>query len=211
MYVIEHLYTGRGQEMVASAEISGARSEDSILEVLVWAAAAERAEALVEALAGPGRAVRSVLDEAELAQTAYRRAADVLVVESAPALAVQSAFLRIPLILLRPADDRPAHELARHAYAIVSRPAEAALALDRLIEHRRLAQNALTRREPPRRCSRCGRGYDPAAGRKAPSRRFVRFGQVTLCGSCVSALRTLLDHSDAPWVDAAVGPGQKAS
>ncbi len=194
--------------MVASAELTGAESGDSVLDVLVWAASGDRAQALIEALEGPGRAVRSVLDEAELAQIAYRRAADVLVVEAAPALEAQTSFLRLPLILVRRAEERPVPQLARHAYAIVSRPVEAALALDRLVEHRRLAEHALTRREPPRRCSRCGRGYDPAAGRKGTARRFVRFGQVTLCGACVSTLRSLLDHTDAPWVDAALAPGQ---
>ncbi len=136
--------------MVASAELTGAESGDSVLDVLVWAASGDRAQALIEALEGPGRAVRSVLDEAELAQIAYRRAADVLVVEAAPALEAQTSFLRLPLILVRRAEERPVPQLARHAYAIVSRPVEAALALDRLVEHRRLAEHALTRREPPR-------------------------------------------------------------
>ncbi len=193
------------------SEIVETFAEEPVTTVLVWAADAGRADVLAEAVAGSDRAVRTVLDEGELVQLAYRRGADVLVVEDGPALAAQATFLRVPIVLVRQGDDRPSPRLARHAYAIVARPAEAGLAVDRLLEHRRLAQHALARREPPRRCSRCGRGYDPLAGRKGTARRFVRFGQVTLCGSCVGALRSLLDHAETPWVDGEVPASRKTA
>lgn len=177
---------------------------DAGLTVAVWAADAARVAALAAAVAGPGRSVQEVLDLGELIRLAYHRLVDALVLEDAEVLGSQVAFLRLPIILVRRGPDGPTPRLAKQAYAIVARPAEAGLAVERLLEHRRLAARAGGRREPPRRCSRCGRGYDPAAGRKGVARRFVRFGQVTLCGACVADLRTVLVHAEAPWVDAGV-------
>jgi hypothetical protein len=108
----------------------------------------------------------------------------------------------VPLVLLvgdLPSAGRPA------SYADVRTPAEAALVVDRLVEHQHLAERARYRREPPRRCSRCGRPFDASrvhAGSRA--RRFVKFGSVALCGGCVDELRRLLRVADTPYVEADV-------
>src|SRR5262249_29883705 len=95
------------------------------------------------------------------------------------------------------------HRLAGRAYAVAETPPEAALAVDRFFEHCRLAQQAASRRSVPGRCSRCGRYFDAVKARNgAPSRRFVRFGSVALCGSCVEALRRLLRTAETAVVEA---------
>lgn len=157
--------------------------------------------ALEAAAQGPGRTVVPAPD-GDLAGLANRGDADLLVAEDAEHVRVQSSFLRLPMVLVERTGTPPDERLTQRAYAVVHRPSEVGLAVDRFLEHRTLATRAASRREPPRRCSRCGRGYDPAAGRKGPARRFVRFGGVSLCGGCVEKLRGLLAGADAPYVEA---------
>lgn len=183
-------------------DLTVARQDDRV-SILVWAADAGRSAALVEALEGPGRTIQPVLDS-EMADLTYHRSADLLVAEDGIGLAEQLPFIRIPLILVRRPDAPSAtpREVPK-AYAIVARAAETTLAVDRFVEHRRLSQQATARREPPRQCSRCGRGYDPMAGRKSGvARKFVRFGSVSLCGGCVEELRSLIQHAETPFVEA---------
>lgn len=176
------------------------------MAILVWAATPERADALAASLAGEGRIVTVMADEGELAQAAWRGGAHLLVAEDGPGLASQEAFLRVPLILVQRAGVPASPRLARRAYAIVARSADLELAVDRFMEHRLLAERAALRREPPRRCSRCGRGYDSSAGRKGVAMRFVRFGVISVCGGCIETLRQLLVKSDTPFVEAEMEP-----
>jgi hypothetical protein len=177
--------------------------EDNRVSILVWAADAGRSAALVDALRGEGRTIQPVLD-GDMATLTYHRTADLLVAEDGAGLAAQLPFIRIPLILVRRPDAPSATpRIIPKAYAIVARAAEATLAVDRFIEHRRLSERATARREPPRQCSRCGRGYDPMAGRKSGvARKFVRFGAISLCGGCVEELRNLIQHAETPFVEA---------
>jgi len=155
---------------------------------------------LVESLAEPERVVRVLEQDADL--TSAHLYGSLLVAEFEPRLTLQQEFVRGPFVLLDPAR-AAAHRLASRAYAIVATPSEAALAVDRFFEHRRLAQAAANRRVMPGRCSRCGRPFDALRARNgAPSRRFVRFGSVALCGSCVEALRRLLRSAEGAVVEA---------
>ncbi len=173
-----------------------------MLAVSVWAADPERAAALAEAVRGPGRVVHLLADDAALANAWRATPSGVLIAEDGPRTEMQLAFLHLPLILVR-AGGRPASRVAQRAYATVGSAAEAALALDRLAEHQQLAALAARRREPPRGCSRCGRGYDVLKVRGAGlARRFVKFGTIALCGSCLDQLRRLLRAADAPFVEA---------
>lgn len=197
---------GRTQPLNLSPTASAEWGEQ--VRVLVWAADAERAARMASMVEGAGRLVEVSLDDEALIRVASRGGADLLVAEDAPALVAQAAFLRLPLLLLRSparhglADDR----LARRAYAVVARVSDLGLAVERFLEHRLLSQRAAQRHEPPRRCSRCGRGYDAVAGRKGVARRFVRFGSVSLCGGCVETLRKLLATTDAGFVEAEAPP-----
>jgi hypothetical protein len=178
-------------------------------EVLVWATAPTRADALARVLAAPDRRVRVLAHDAELALAGRTAPGAVLVAEAGPGLEAQQAFLGLPLVLVAEPSGRqePSPALARRAYAVVRSPAQAALVLDRLVEHQRLAERAGRRHEPPRRCSRCGRGFDSRKVREGTvARRFVKFGAVALCGGCVDALRRLLREADAPFVEADVRP-----
>jgi hypothetical protein len=158
--------------------------------ILVWAPDWQVGEDLEASLRGVGHAVRRLEEDAQLA-TGHPRDA-LLVAQCGPRLEAQRAFLRGPLILVE-AGRKPSSALAARAYAIVAQASDAGHAVDRFVEHRHLAQQVAERREPPRRCSRCGRGFDALKARGAgTSRRFVRFGSVALCGACVEALRTLL-------------------
>jgi len=168
--------------------------------VLVWATRPDLAEALARVLAEPDRAVRLLEQDAELSSA--HTFASVLVAEFGPRLELQQSFLRGPFVLIDPERAAP-HRLAARAYAVASTPSEAALAVDRFFEHRHLAQQAAGRRTRPGRCSRCGRGFDALKARSgAPSRRFVRFGSVALCGGCVEALRRLLRAAETAVVEA---------
>jgi hypothetical protein len=171
-------------------------------EVLIWADSHALADALLASLAAAGHAGRVLEQDAELALRGRTGPRAVLIAEDGPRLRAQAAFLGVPLILVvggLPQAGRPA------SYAEVHTPAEAALVVDRLVEHQRLAERARYRREPPRRCSRCGRPFDATrvhAGSR--TRRFVKFGGVALCGGCVEELRRLLRVADAPYVEADV-------
>jgi hypothetical protein len=163
--------------------------------ILVWAPDWQISEAIEASLVEVGHAVRRIDSDAELA-TRHQRDA-LLVAQCGPRLEAQHAFLRGPIILVE-AGRAPSPALAARAYAVVAQPSEAGLAVDRFLEHRELARQVAERRGPPRRCSRCGRGFDALKARGAgTARRFVRFGSISLCGTCVEALRTLLRQSQA--------------
>jgi hypothetical protein len=167
--------------------------------VLVWATRPGLADALAETLAEPGRTVRLLEQDADLSSADTLGV--VLVAEFEPRFAVQAPFVRGPLVLLDPERAAP-RPLSSRACAVVGTPSEAALAVDRFFEHRRLSIQAAGRRAMPGRCSRCGRHFDAVkAGRGSPARRFVRFGAVALCGSCVEALRRLLRTAETAVVE----------
>jgi hypothetical protein len=171
-----------------------------VAAILIWAHDATLGEALLDYLAEPGRSIRVLDTDAELAATGAD--GSVLVAQAGPRLAAQQAFLRVPFILVDPARSSDAR-LARRAYAVVANPPEAGLAVDTYLTHSGLAEAAAARRGPPRRCSRCGRGFDSLkASQGGSARRFVRFGSVALCGSCVEQLRTLLRRVESAVVEA---------
>jgi hypothetical protein len=171
-------------------------------EVLIWADSHRLADALVAALGPAGHPSRVLEQDAELVLRGRTSPRTVVIGEDGPRLRAQAAFLGVPLILVvgdAPRTGRPP------SYAEVRTPVEAALVVDRLVEHQRLAERARYRREPPRRCSRCARPFDATrvrAGSRA--RRFVKFGSVALCGGCVDELRRLLRVADTPYVEADV-------
>jgi hypothetical protein len=163
--------------------------------ILVWADDWQVGETIEASLIGVGHTVRQLQDDAELA-TVHQRDA-LLVAQCGPRLEAQQAFLRGQLILVE-AGRKPSAALAARAYAIVAQASEAGHAVDRFVEHSQLARQVAERRGPPRRCSRCGRGFDALKARgTGTARRFVRFGAVSLCGTCVEALRTLLRQATA--------------
>ena len=167
--------------------------------VLIWAHDATLAESLRDYLAEPGRSVRVLDTDAELAATGV---GGLLVAQAGPRLAAQQAFVRGPFILVDPTRSSQTN-LARRAYAVVADPPEAGLAVDAYFTHCRLAEAAAAHRGPPRRCLRCGRGYDSLRAKQGGSaRRFVRFGTSALCGGCVEQLRTLLRRVESAVVDA---------
>jgi hypothetical protein len=168
--------------------------------ILIWAHDPAVAEALVRHGSKPGRGVRVVDGDAELA--ASTASGILLVAQAGPRLEAQRAFLRGPLILVDQARTSSG-ALANQAYAVVANPPEAGLAVDQFLTHRRLAEQAAHHRGPPQRCSRCGRGFDSLKARGGgTARRFVRFGSISLCGSCVESLRTLLRHAESAVVEA---------
>ena len=163
--------------------------------ILVWAPDWQVGEAIEASLVGVGHAVRHIESDAELA-TGHPRDA-LLVAQCGPRLEAQAAFVRGSFILVE-AGCAPSPALAARAYAVVAQPSEAGHAVDRYVEHRQLARQVADRRGPPRRCSRCGRGFDAVKARGVGNaRRFVRFGSISLCGTCVEALRTLLRQAQA--------------
>src|SRR5579859_3612697 len=170
------------------------------LTILIWATDSAVAEALAHDLSEPGRAVQVLDGDAQLA--ASGNTGSLLVAQAGPRLEAQQGFLRGPLILVDPARMSSA-ALVRVAYAVVANGPEAGLAVDQFVTHRRLAERAARHREPPRRCSRCGRGFDSLKARgTGTARRFVRFGSISLCGSCVESLRTLLRQAESAVVEA---------
>jgi len=172
-----------------------------VVAVLIWAHDAALAESLFDHIGEPGRSVRVLDSDAELA-TAGASSGSLLVAQAGPRLDAQQAFVRGPFILVDPARSSPA-SLARRAYAVVANPPEAGLAVDGYLTHRRLAEEAAARRDPPRRCLRCGRGFDSLkAGQGGSARRFVRFGSVALCGRCVERLQTLLRGTESAVIEA---------
>lgn len=168
--------------------------------ILIWAHDAALAAALVRSVSEPGRTVHVIENDAELAVSGA--SGSLLVAQAGPRLEAQQAFLRGPFILVDQARTAPA-SLARTAYAVVANPPEAGLAIDRFLTHRRLAEQAARHRGPPRRCARCGRGFDSLKARGAgTARRFVRFGSIALCGGCVESLRSLLRQAESGVVEA---------
>jgi len=158
--------------------------------VLVWAPEQQVAETIEASLVGVGHSVRRLEHDADLATLHQRHT--LLVAQCGPRLEAQQAFVRGPLILVE-SGCKPSDALAARAYAVVAQPAEIGHAVDRFVEHRQLAAEVAERRGPPRHCSRCGRGFDALKARgPGTARRFVRFGAIALCGTCVEALRTLL-------------------
>jgi hypothetical protein len=168
--------------------------------VLIWAHDPDVAAELALNVDEPGRAVRLVEDDAQLA--ASGSSGRLLVAQAGSRLEAQRVFLRGPLIVLDPARIS-SNELADRAYAVVFNAPEAGLAVDRFLTHRRLADQAASHRGPPRYCSRCGRGFDSLKARGVgTARRFVRFGSISLCGSCVECLRTILRRAESAVVEA---------
>jgi hypothetical protein len=168
--------------------------------ILIWAHDPTVAIDLALNVDEPGRAVRVLDDDAQLA--ASGSSGRLLVAQAGPRLETQRAFLRGPLVLVDPTRISSG-DLARSAYAVVANPPEAGLAVDRFLTHRRLADQAASHRGPPRYCARCGRGFDSLKARGVgTARRFVRFGSISLCGSCVESLRTLLRRAESAVVEA---------
>ena len=168
--------------------------------ILIWAHDLAVAEALFYSLSEPGRSLHVLDSDADLA--ASGSAGMLLVAQAGPRLEAQQAFLRGPLILVDQARTSSS-ELAKRAYAVVANAPEAELAVDRFLTHRRLAAQAAGHRGPPRYCARCGRGFDGVKARGAgTARRFVRFGSISLCGSCVESLRTLLRQTETAVIEA---------
>jgi hypothetical protein len=144
--------------------------------------------------------VHALRDDAQLA--GHSASGGLLVAQAGPRLTAQQTFVREPFILIDPDRVSPL-VLARRAYAVVDTVAEAGLLVDRYFVHRDLAQRAANRRDAPRRCSRCGRGFDAQRARAGGNaRRFVRFGSVALCGGCVEELRALLRQQESPLIEA---------
>jgi hypothetical protein len=168
--------------------------------ILIWATDPDLAEALEEYLHDQGRNLRVLENDAELA--ASGTSAGVLVAEAGPRLEAQRLFLRGPLILV----DRhrgASRELLGRAYAVVNDAPGASLAVDRFLTHRRAAERVAGARGSPRRCSRCGKGFDALKARRGgTATRFVRFGSISLCGGCVEKLRTLLRQTETTVVEA---------
>ena len=167
------------------------------IAIVIWATDARLAEALCAELADPLRELRVLEDDGELAASGSCGA--LLVAEAGPRFEAQRAFVRGPVILVDP--DHLAS--APDAYAVVRNAPEAGLAVDRFFTHRRAAEQVAGARGSPRRCSRCGRGFDALKARRGGNAtRFVRFGSIALCGSCVEKLRSLLRQQESVVVEA---------
>jgi hypothetical protein len=168
--------------------------------ICVWATDAVLADALHEYLPEPGRELRVLGNDAELA--ALGSGGMLLVAEAGPRLSAQEPFLHLPIILVDPDRTAPPR-LREKAYAIVANAPEASLAVDRFLTHRLAAAQVAGQRDSPRRCSRCGRGFDSLKARRGgTATRFVRFGSISLCGSCVEKLRTLLRQTETSVIEA---------
>jgi hypothetical protein len=168
--------------------------------ILIWATEQPLLEDLHEYLAEPARALQELEDDGQLAASGSNGA--LLVAQVGPRLEAQRAFLRGPFILIDPTRSASA-ELKSRAYAIVANAPEAGLAVDRFLTHRQAAERVAGHRGSPRRCSRCGRGFDALkASRGGTATRFVRFGSISLCGSCVEKLRSLLRQAETTVVEA---------
>ncbi len=167
------------------------------ITIVIWATDARLAEALRAELADPLRELRMLEDDGELAASGSRGA--LLVAEAGSRFEAQRAFVRGPVILVDPGRLASATD----AYAVVRNAPEAGLAVDRFLTHRRAAEQVAGARGSPRRCSRCGRGFDALKARRGGNAtRFVRFGSIALCGSCVEKLRSLLRQAESVVVEA---------
>jgi hypothetical protein len=168
--------------------------------ILIWATDPRLTDRLAEALGEPGRELRVLEDDGQLAASGAGRT--LLVAEAGPRLEAQQAFLRGPLVLVDPGGVS-SRELRARAYAVVTTAGEANLAVDGFLRHRAAAAQVAGARGSPRRCARCGRGFDALkAQRGGTATRFVRFGSTALCGSCVDKLRTLLRQAETAIVEA---------
>jgi hypothetical protein len=168
--------------------------------ILIWAADPDLVEALTSALMEPDRELQILEDDGQLASRTG--ATTLLVAGSSPRLEAQLAFLRGAIIVVDP-NGTTSPALRRLAYAIATNAAGASLAVDRFLIHRRLAEQVAGQRASPRRCSRCGRGFDALrAQHGGTARRFVRFGSIALCGGCVESLRRLLREATVALVEA---------
>src|SRR5215207_5593987 len=164
------------------------------MTVQIWAPDAAQERVLAQHLADLGYPVDVLHSEAELAVA--HTSGELLVAAYGPGLQVQYEFVRGPIVVLDPERAAP-YALARRAYAVVDTPDEAALMVDRFYLHQRLAQEAAGKRGSPRRCSRCGRGFDARKVREGTTtQRFIRFGAVALCGGCVEELRKRLREAE---------------
>jgi hypothetical protein len=168
--------------------------------VQVWANHPEVVGALRAYLDDMATELHEIQDDAELAASGSN--GSLLVAQAGPRLTAQQRFLRGPFILIDPHRESP-RALAERAYAVVTSVPEAGLAVDRYFTHRQLVDELVGRRGSPRRCSRCGRGFDSQKVRAgSPARRFVRFGSIALCGTCVEQLRSLLRQAESAVVEA---------
>src|SRR4051812_5525120 len=131
--------------------------------IVIWATDARLAEALCAELADPLRELRVLEDDGELAASGSSGA--LLVAEAGPRFDAQRAFVRGPVILVD-ADGVARAGSAAHSYAVVRNAPEAGLAVDRFFTHRRAAEQVAGARGSPRRCSRCGRGFDALKARR---------------------------------------------
>ncbi len=172
--------------------------------VLVWSADFERAAMMLAAASSVGRRVWTASDLSDLVVQASARMADLLLLDEDSSLDPQAPFLRSPLVLVANGPRPVCRAIGRRAYAIVHRLQDVPFAVDRFQEHARLSAAARARREPPRRCARCARGYDPSRARLGGAERFARFGSISLCGGCVDALQQLLTRATTPYVEAEV-------
>ncbi len=111
--------------------------------------------------------------DAQLVEIAYGRQVDLIVAEEARWLEAQLPFLRTPFFLLRAPLVVGPSQLTLRACACVRSSGEIGLAIDQFVAHQRLAKRAATRREPPTRCSRCGRSFNALAGQQSIARGFV--------------------------------------
>jgi hypothetical protein len=172
----------------------------SHVSLLLWATDPLFADALEQYLDEPGRAVRVLETDGDLA--ASGTTGSLLVAQAGPRLEAQQAFLHGPIILVDPTGSA-SRELKARAYAVVTNAPEAGLAVDRFLTHRQAAERVSGSRGSPRRCSRCGRGFDALKARRGGNAaRFVRFGSTSLCGTCVEKLRTLLRQAETTVVEA---------
>lgn len=168
--------------------------------ILIWAADPDAVEALTSALMEPDRELLVLEDDAQLASRTC--ATTLLVCQASPRVEAQQAFLRGAIILVDP-KYVTSPPLQRRVYSTVTNATEASLAVDQFLAHRRLAEQVAGQRASPRRCSRCGRGFDALKARQGgTARRFVRFGSIALCGGCVDSLRRLLHGATAGLVEA---------
>lgn len=186
-------------------ESAGVESRDPVLPstlVGVWSTDPARAEKLAQAVKMTGCSIEMLETDEALASAAYRKTIDVLVAEADERLSAQRGFIRVPLILVEQGGARVDQRLVSQAYATVSVAEHTSLVLDRFNEHRALAAHAAERHAPPTRCSRCARLFERLAVSRAAEERFVRFGSVALCESCVGALRRLVRGSESSLIEA---------
>ena len=169
--------------------------------VLVWATRSDLAEALVAALAEPGRVVRRARTGRRSDQRAQLRVAPGGRVRAAASRSSRRSCAgrsccstlgvrrRISSPVGRTRSWRPCRK--RRWRWIASSNTGGWRRRRRTDGSCRVGARAVADRS-----TRCGRA------RGSPSRRFVRFGSIALCGSCVEALRKLLRATETALVEA---------